>query len=321
MLQELKFVQGGVARKSVVPALTHYRIEGGHILAFNGTLALRAPIDLDLDVTPNAGMFYRAVEACEGTVTLHVTPRGKLSVASENMRVYVDCSDEPFPSVEPEGERYELHGGLLPALQTISRFVSDDASRPWSRGVLLAGGCAYATNNIVLVQRWIGQAFPQQVANIPLTAVDEMLRIKEEPMAVQIAPGSATFHYTGDRWLRTQLLTLEWPNVVEILDNADSGDVTELSPDVFDACRKLKPFTDRHGRIFVSPDALSTSQEKDDGATLQAVDLPQSACGAYNVDQFLKLEGSATALDWSRYPAPCVFYGDDLRGVIIGTKV
>ncbi len=42
MLDTLKFIQGAVARKDHVPALVHFRIAGGRIRGFNGTLSLAA---------------------------------------------------------------------------------------------------------------------------------------------------------------------------------------------------------------------------------------------------------------------------------------
>ena len=43
MLNELKFVQGSVAKKELLPSLTHFKIEDGHIRGFNGTIAISAP--------------------------------------------------------------------------------------------------------------------------------------------------------------------------------------------------------------------------------------------------------------------------------------
>ena len=44
MLKALKFVQGAVSKKDLVPALTHFRIENGTVRSYNGMLALCTPI-------------------------------------------------------------------------------------------------------------------------------------------------------------------------------------------------------------------------------------------------------------------------------------
>jgi len=44
MLKELRFVQGAVAKKDFVPAMTHFRIEKGTVRSFNGNLAICSPL-------------------------------------------------------------------------------------------------------------------------------------------------------------------------------------------------------------------------------------------------------------------------------------
>lgn len=82
MLKELKFVQGAVAKKDLLPAMTHFAIEGGHVRSYNGTLALSSPIPFDIDCKPKAGPLVQAIANCNDTVTLSMTPAGKLRIQS-----------------------------------------------------------------------------------------------------------------------------------------------------------------------------------------------------------------------------------------------
>ena len=60
-------------------------------------------------------------------------------------------------------------------------FIAEDASRPWARGVLFDSQFARATNNIVIVEYWLGSTvFPIPI-NMPKSAITEVLRIGEEP--------------------------------------------------------------------------------------------------------------------------------------------
>ena len=212
MLDALRFVQGAVAKKDFVPALTHFRVDRGTIRGYNGMLGLCCPIDLDLNVSPRAVPFIKAIQTCQDTIQLHVTPAGKLSVKSGKFKALVDCIQEDFPEVEPEGTSIELNGGLLAALKLLAPMIADDASRPWARGILFRGQSAFATNNIIIAEYWLGYHFPVEI-NIPRAAVVELLRIKEEPISMQIAENSATFHFSGNRWLRTQTHTTQWPDI------------------------------------------------------------------------------------------------------------
>ena len=99
MLSSLKFVQGAVAKKDFVPALNHFRIEGGRVKGYNGMIALCGPIDLDLSITPKALEFTKAIQACTDTISLHITPAGRLSIKSGRFKAFVDCLDEAFPAL------------------------------------------------------------------------------------------------------------------------------------------------------------------------------------------------------------------------------
>ena len=54
MIRDLRFVKGAVARKDLVPGMTHFVIEQGTIRSYNGSLALCSQINLDLECKPNA---------------------------------------------------------------------------------------------------------------------------------------------------------------------------------------------------------------------------------------------------------------------------
>ena len=199
MLADLKFVAGAISRKDLVQSLSHFRIEKGTVRGFNGTIGLCSPINLDLDITPKAEQFIKAVQTCEDTIALHVTNSGKLSLKSGKFKALIECIEkESFPEIFPQGEFVKVEPGFLATIKRLAAFISDDASRNWSRGILFKGQSAFATNNIVLAESWLGYDFPVTV-NIPKTAINELLRINEEPVSLQMTENRISFHFEGDR--------------------------------------------------------------------------------------------------------------------------
>lgn len=327
MLSDLKFIQGGVSKKDLVPAMSHVVIANGFARSYNGVLALGSPLACDLDCMPRADTLLRAVSMCTDTIQLSMTEAGRLRVQSGAFRVFVDClTEQEVPHVYPEGAAYNIDGArMLHALEALLPYVSDDASRPWSRGVLLAGQSAFATNNIILSEYWLGGTLfphaPQTALNIPKIAVQEIVRIGEAPIGIQLDAQSATLHYTGNRWLRTQLLQTDWPDVYKALQQ-QAAQCLAIPPLFYDALEYLRPFADKLGRVYFCEDGRmsTTPGSEGEGASFAVPGLPSN--GLFNVEMLLALRGIATHVDFSNYPAPCPFFGvnDAMRGVIIGMR-
>lgn len=316
MLDTLRFVLGAVAKKDFVAALTHFQIKDGFIKGHNGGITLCAPIDFDLNITPKATSFVKAVATCQGPIALSMTGTGRLSVKSGKFRVYVECLEQEYPSINPEGASVDLpNGGLLKALQTLAPFIADDASRTWARGIMFRGQSAFATNNVVLLEYWLGHQFPVPV-NIPKAAVIEMVRIGEDPIRIQSDENSATFFYKDGRWLKTQLYSLEWPDLSKVLDRPSSQSVPP--EDLWDSLKSAEPFVDKLRRVYLRKGQISTDTGDNSGALIEVEALAHE--GVYNIDYLLGLEDTAKTIDFSGYPGPVIFYGDKVRGAIIGMR-
>lgn len=315
MLKELKFVQGAISRKDLIPAMKHFAIEGGHVRSYNGILALSSPIPFDIDCYPRAETLIKAINNCDETVALSLTPTGKLRVQSGLFRALISCVEKTEIHIRPTGNIVECDSEeLLKCFKVLEGIVGDDASRPWANGILLRGQSAFATCNVILCEYWLGSNFP--TANIPLAAVREVVRIGEPPSHLQMDESSVSFHYPDGRWIRTQLFSTEWPDLSKVLDAPCAP--TEVDMRVFDALDKLKPFADKSNRIIFTADKVATHDGDDEGGHIEIPGLLMN--GIYSLEIFKLLKGVAKTADFSTYPAPCLFYGDKLRGAIVGRK-
>lgn len=315
MLETLKFVQGAVAKKDFLPELTHFVIENGRVQGFNGALGLSSPINCPLNVKPRAVPFVKALMACRAEVKIGLTPTGRLSIKSGAFKAFIDCHTDEVAKLSPEGETVQLNGNLLAVLKKLAPFISEDASRPWSRGIYINGKSAYVTNNIILCEYWLGYTFPRPI-NIPRMAVTELLRIGKEPVNLQTDGNSATFHYEGGRWLRTQLVVAEYPDFSSILTG--QANLDPIPEGLFDAVETVTPFADDLGRIFLGDELVATSRVEGDGASVAVEGVHADGC--YHSKYLMMLKGFATKMDFHAYPKPCHFVGDKVRGVIGGLR-
>lgn len=316
LVKTLKFVRGSVSKKTALPELNHFVIADGRVTGYNGMLSISCNVDCDIDCSPKADMLVKAIENCEDTVQLSLTPAGSLRVVSGAFRALVPCVDrEVFPP-GPEGVMVPVDSDvLLKTLKLLEPFIGDDAAKPWVNGVLFRNQSAYATCNVVAVQRWMGFSLPHE-ANVPASAIREVLRIGEVPTALQVSRNSVTFHYESGNYIRTNLFSSEWPDIDRILDRA--ANPTPVDERIFTALEKVKSFTDKTNRVLFSKDRIHTHEDLQEGC---AYELPGSdLVGIYSLDKMLLLKGVAKQADFTAYPNPCVFYGDMIRGVIIGRK-
>lgn len=328
LLDALKFIKGSVAKKDPVPVLTHFSIKDGVIKGYNGIICMAAPIDLALDCQPKAAPFTKAIELCEemeGAPAFSITAAGKLTIKQGKFKVHIECIEDEFPPTEPEGERIELQPGLLAAFKALAPMIAEDASRPWARGILLRGGSAFATNNVVIGQYWIGYQMPFDM-NVPDECIKELLRVKQDPIAVSATQRSITFHFPDDRWIKSQLLTTDWPNVSPVLDCP--CDPAPVPPDFFDILRRLAPYADQSRRVHILNGSLSTHVQEGIGAS-SVVEWGSEVVlkGTYNIDLLRSLDGLVASIDFSLYPKPALWFGANtdagyplLRGAVVGMK-
>lgn len=322
MLAALKFVQRGVARRDYVPGLTHFRIKDRRVTGFNGAYALSAPVDIGFNVAPQAGLFTMALDACEDVIQLRVETDGSLIVRSGDFKTAIPCVPvESIPETQPEGVVVAPHESILEALTGLREFVGFDASRPWATGVLLRGQSAFATNNSIIAEYWLGTPFPH-VVNIPAAVIDEVIKVNEELHSMQIADGSITFHYSDGRWIKSQLLALDWPNIEGVLDYAWDGSNLQPVPEgLADACEKLTKFAVKlDSRLFFRGSDISTTKDGavNGGATIELPNVPEA--GIYHVLFLNQVLAVAEYIDFSKFPAPIPFAGHNLRGAMLGVR-
>jgi DNA polymerase III sliding clamp (beta) subunit (PCNA family) len=313
MLEALQFVKGAVSTKDFVPAMKHFVIEEGTVRSYNGVMALSAPVPTTLTCVPKAVPLIKAIEGCGAEVELSMTPAQRLRVKSGGLTVFVDCvPGGDVPHMKPAGDYIRVDGAAwLKAFRVLSPFIGDDASRPFTNGILLTNKSAYATNNVIVIEYWLGDDVPF-VVNIPQMAIKEILRIDEPVEYLQLDERSITFHYDKGKWLRTQLLVGDWPDLSRILDRPSTPVL--IDERIFDGLQALAPFAEDAGRIFFENGVMRTHLGDGVGASYE---LPGSTLkGCYRSELLSLLRPVTERADFTDYPAPCMFFGERIRGAM-----
>lgn len=320
MIETLKFVRAAVCKQGHNPAMMHFRITGGTIQANNGRLAIQCPFPSDVDCTPHAGQFFKAVSACEDVISMNLEA-GRLVVRSGRFKTHVDCCDNAsFPVFRPTGAMYPVPQPILPTLRKLFPFVADDERRPWACGVQFVNNSAIVTNSICIVEHWLPFAFPV-ITNIPRDAIAELMRLKLEPTGIQPSAGAVTFHLPEGAWFTCRPIEYKWPDVQTVFAEAAAyagpyinGPALDL---VLTDVEKLLPLVGELGAVFFHNGSVATVPQGQPGSFIQSPHV--TAQGIFRADQVAALRGVVDRVGFAAYPAAVPFFGGELlRGVMVG---
>ena len=319
MIDALRFVQGATKSIVLAPELEHYQIKDGRIVGYNGFMALSSPIDLEISAKPRAKLFHKALQSCGDTVSIGMTPAGRLHVKSGGFSAFIPCREDEIYEAQPTGVEFRAPGGMLAAMRRLYGLISVDASRPWAMGLSIGGGAYTATNNIAVVQVWEGHDLP--TFNCPRFAVAELIRIGQTPDSVRVdGNNSATFQWDNGRWLQTQLLSADWPAelIAKLLASGTPGQ--PIPEGFFEALEKIRPFIpDTSNTVCFAENRLIAGPHSEEISASHVVDgLPPGP--RFSEKVLTALVKEIETIDFSAYPKPCGFRGPNSRGIILGQR-
>lgn len=311
MIETLDIVKGSVAKKDLIPILTHFHIYDGRIQGNNGKLCIDAPLDSDLNITVPADKFYKAVKMCGAKLKTKITEKGKLSMTCGKFRAFLNIvPNENFPKLEIKTSKVFECEGIIPLIKELIPFVSDDASRPWAQAILIKDGYAYATNNIIAVRIKVNYEWE---GTIPVLTAKEIVRIGKQPSVIAIEDSYVCFKYDNGVWIRGTTVAIPWPDIASFIRPCPTK---QLPAYFLDTLHALVPFCDDAKYPFISLDEKGMHTDSDDiGANVDLAVFPKCK---FRAEPLISVANIAHSINFGNYPKPCYFVGDNIDGVIVG---
>lgn len=306
--------------------LRYIRISGKRVVASDGTATIAVPVDTDISVNADGDKLLRVIAQLKTDApNVYVTATNRLGLSAGTFRAFVPCVESIYEYPTPEGTEIVIADphDFLAALSAVAVFADAKNPHDWARGVVVRDGCVYATNNHILVQRWLGVAFPRNII-LPAVTVDLLAKLKIEPTRILCAPNSITFFFGEGAYLRSALLTSPPPDLAQIVEATHSWYTPDdfALVDITEACATVVEATDAK-HVFVERKQVTAI---DGDTTAQVtIDCPASpeVGGALFAWRDLKLALPAATRGAAFHKMPerhGAFLGDRMRGVIIGLK-
>lgn len=338
MKEVFNIVRGAVSTKDLIPVLTHFAFDSGVLQGFNGRLAISTPASQlsHLSCTVPAIPLITAIDAVESEYFSAIVENDKLIVSSDISKPRIFTARIPigklteFPLAAPDldEQRVRCQDNLLPILEALRPYVGEDASRPWVSSVLFSRGMATVTNNVMLVRTMTKHALLEGV-QLPVFAIDELLRIGEEPYSYAQNENTITFYYKTQEYrkqliqetfIRCSLFKEGWPDAFSLFDKVTEGakysKIPCTEPDtLLAAVEDIAPFCpDASNPLIKLEDSTVSTDQGDKSATVTG--LKMRAAGTYRVEPLKLMLAVAQKADWSKFPR-VPFQGKSENGLLL----
>jgi len=314
LLDALRFVS--LAQHDEGPLIsTHCIIEYESITAFDGILAIGARIQEDLIACPNTKKFVLALERAGIEYQIvQVSPR-RLLVRSEEFHAYVVCADRAaLPSLIPDAPVTVVDDRLLIALAKVAPLASAKGQTVVVASIQLSAGSVIATNREVILEAWHGIELPTVL--LPRVVVDALTKSKKSLASFGFSETTATFYFTDQSWIRTQLYVERWPNVKALLDVPVNP--RPVPPELFNAAAKVAPFSE-NGDVYFHDGFVSSHPifaESNSGSELKLSIEGYHASRSYRTANLALIAKHVITWDETSSDDATLFFGDNIRGAI-----
>lgn len=316
MAEALIAVKEAVSSKELVAYLTHYYIHESTVTATDGRMVACGPFPDPREYLVPADDFERVLRI--------VGPKGKVSIkegaiwmSSKKRRAKIRTLDpKDFAHLKPDGDQVTCPKDLVTALRRVRPFVSDDATKAWAMAVSLKDNAVYATNNVLLATSPLKAKISDMM--IPVWAVDYLLDRDVHPSKISLTESQAAFYYADGSWMRTVLVAGAAPeNLFALAAGVDvkAGGV-KITDDWREAFEAVAELSEDEVRIY--PDKLTGGRAHAEIEIETVSGITDEA--SFNPKYMATVLERATAWDLTNYPDPAHWWGDNIRGLMVGRR-
>lgn len=314
-LEALRFV-ALAQRESGEPYQTHVILSQNTAVAYDGVLAAGAIITEALEACPHTDLLIKALSRAAGTVAISHESASSLTVRtdSERFKAHVPClGREIMPTIMPDPPIAPISNEFIRGLERIAGLATENGSHVVTSSILIRRYSMIATDRNMLLEYWHGIDLPTFA--LPKAAAIALTKCGKELQWFGFSQHSVTFYFTDGTWLRSQLYDGAWPDVDSILFMPKDCNAWPLPQSFIEGVRAVAPFHE-NGWVTFKMNKLASQLSEGGGAEYTVAGVPGGP--VFNAKYLLMLESLAKSVDFVAAPGKAAFFGDNLRGVMIG---
>lgn len=319
ILDALKFCEPA-SKEIGSPNQTHLKLANNWAIAFDGTIAIGAKINSDINAFPHTRTLIKALSKCDDATQITQLGNNTLSVKSGRFQTYVPClAEDLLGPIAPDPACAHVTPAVFNALKIVGPIAQENAPRIMLASVMLRSGSAVATDGKIMMEAWHGIDLPPIL--VPKLFITIISKIEKPPIYFGFSPNSATFYFDDQSWIRTQLWREGWPDIDKILNTP--ANQWAIPDGLWEGLNKIADFADDHNRVYFADKSVRTRPATDEAGAICEIAgaLPPNVI--LNIRDLLMIGDKATTADFQagERREMAIFYGPNFRAMLSHIKV
>lgn len=300
----------------------HVNLSGKMAIAFNGQVSAGHPISEELNLCPHLSRLQVAIARCGNSLVIAETPTGQLSIKGEKLKALVPCLPiEEMPESFPDAQVAVLTEAIREAFKVCGTLASEEGKRVVEASLLLEANSCTGTNGSALMQYWHGIDLPPAMV-LPKLFTAAVVKVSKPIVGFGFSWNadctkvkSVTFWFEGGAWIKTQCYEDAWPSIDHIINHPSHP--SPVLAGLFEAIDAVQHFNDDKFVTFAENKVMSHDTTAF-GAQYEVKGLQ----GGLKFDsKLIKMVAPfIKQIDLTTYDNRAFFFGDNVRGVVMGMK-
>lgn len=296
-------------------------LSAGKIAASSRGMTAAAPFPWSGEVVVPGAEFEDVLSRMPSDPTLEVDG-DRLIIRAGRFRGEIKLAREAglsIPAAPDDADASPLDAATLARFEVLSNFISEDPLPAWMNSLIVQRGRASATGPNAVVYAYASIPDFGADALIPKRALTAVLGSKEPPDRIALSPTRATFYWSDGAWLSSSLVDGKVPGAIDRLAEKAAATATppEITADWRAAFVRVAGFAEDeivfYADRIVAGKGIGIVEEEVESAV---PDGRESSKWHKSIADLVV--SNATAWDLSAYPAPAVFVGTVVRGLVTG---
>ncbi len=314
LIKALTFILPAQKRVGTIEQQYCY-IANNWIVASNGTIMMACNVEEDLNACPHTYQLLDALNNCSVGLSIVQLNEYQLAINSEPFKGIVDCinANDLVFLYTPLIDTIIVNTKLKEYFKILNPLISDSEDNALYSNILIQDGSSVSTNGNIIIEIWHGESFNGRKLAINKQCSTALVKTDKEIKGIGSSENFISFYFEDNSFLVTKAIDLVYPEYRGLFKNECNP--WPIPENLFKALKAIKPFCDdgivcfNKGRVTNLTDVGNESSYIVDG-------IPDGM--SLDIASILMIEPYAKSIEFDIESNKMFFFGDNLRGVILG---